>query len=129
MLDTNIVSDMIRNPRGKAVRHIAKIGERGLSVSAIVAAELRYGAAKAGSSRLSALVEGVLSRLVVVPFDVPADEHYGRIRAELEASGSPIGQNDLFIAAHAIALGLPLVTNNLGEFSRVGSLKLENWLG
>lgn len=129
MLDTNIVSDLIRNTRGKTVQHIANIGEHGLSVSAIVAAELRYGATKAGSSRLSGLVEGVLARLVVVPFDVPADGHYGRIRAELEASGRPIGQNDLFIAAHAIALGLPLVTNNVGEFSRVGSLKLENWLG
>lgn len=128
MLDTNIVSDIIRNPRGKAVQHIANIGEHGLSVSVIVAAELRYGSAKAGSSRLSGLVEGALSRLVVVPFDVPADGHYGRIRAELEAAGSPIGQNDLLIAAHAIALGLPLVTNNMGEFSRVRSLKLENWL-
>ena len=81
MLDTNIVSDMIRNPRGKVVRHIADIGEHGLSVSVIVAAELRYGTAKAGSPRLLELVEGALSRLVVVPYDVPADGHYGGIRA------------------------------------------------
>ncbi len=128
MLDTNIVSDMIRNPRGKVVRRIADVGEEGLSVSVIVAAELRYGTAKARSPRLSNLVEGVLSRLVVVPYDVPADGHYGSIRASLEAAGQPIGQNDLFIAAHACTLGLPLVTDNVGEFSRIPGLKVENWL-
>jgi tRNA(fMet)-specific endonuclease VapC len=128
MLDTNIVSDMIRNPRGKVVRRIADIGENGLSVSVIVAAELRYGTAKAGSPRLLELVEGALSRLIIVPFDVPADVHYGGIRAELEAAGEPIGQNDLFIAAHAFSLGLPLVTDNVREFSRVRGLKVENWL-
>jgi len=129
MLDTNIVSDLIRNPRGKVVRRIADVAEQGLSVSIIVAAELRYGTAKAGSPRLSTLVEGVLSRLVGVPCDVPADRHYGSIRAELEAAGEPIGQNDLFIAAQAVTLGLPLVTDNVGELSRVPGLKVENWLG
>jgi len=128
MLDTNIVSNMIRNPGGEVVRRIADVGEQGLSVSVIVAAELRYGVAKSGSPRLSKLVEGILSRLVIVPYDVPADGHYGSIRAELEAAGTPIGQNDLFIAAHAVTLGLPLVTDNVGEFSRVHGLKVENWL-
>ena len=128
MLDTNIVSDMIRNPRGKVVQHIAYIGEQGLSVSVIVAAELRYGTAKARSPRLLGLVEEALSRLVIVPYDVPADEHYSGIRVELETAGKPIGQNDLFIAAHAFTLGLPLVTDNVGEFSRIRGLKVENWL-
>ena len=128
MLDTNIVSDMIRNPHGKAVRRITKLGEQGLSISVIVAAELCYGAAKAGSHRLMKLVDDALARLILVPFDTPADVHYGRIRAELEAMGKPIGHNDLLIAAHALALDLPLVTDNLGEFSRVRGLKVENWL-
>lgn len=128
MLDTNIVSDMIRNPRGKVVRRIADVGEEGLSVSVIVAAELRYGTAKARSPRLSTLVEGVLSRLVVVRYDAPADRHYGSLRAELEAAGEPIGQNDLFIAAHAVTLGLPLVIDDVGELSRIPGLKVENWL-
>ncbi len=128
MLDTNIVSDMIRNPRGRVVKHIARVGEQGLSVSVIVASELRYGTAKARSQRLANLVDEALSRLILVPFEIPADSHYGRIRAELEAMGKPIGQNDLFIAAHAVALGLPLVTGNAREFSRMSGLKVENWL-
>ena len=110
------------------MRRIADIGEQGLSVSVIVAAELRYGAAKAESPRLRELVEGALSRLIIVPFYVPADVQYGGIRAELEAAGKPIGQNDLFIAAHALTLALPLVTGNVGEFSRIRRLKVENWL-
>jgi tRNA(fMet)-specific endonuclease VapC len=128
MLDTNIVSDMIRHPRGRVVEHIADVGEQGLSVSVVVAAELRYGVAKARSRRLANLVDGVLARLTIAPYQVPADACYGSIRTELEAAGRPIGQNDLLIAAHAVALGLPLVTDNLDEFARVPGLAIENWL-
>ena len=128
MLDTNIVSDMIRNPRGKVVRRIETIGTRGLCVSTIIAAELRYGAAKTGSQRLLKLVEEALTRLIVTPFDKPADSHYGRIRTELEAAGTPIGANDLLIGAHALALDIPLVTANAREFARIRGLSIENWL-
>jgi len=128
MLDTNIISDLIRNPAGKVARHIAKIGDQGLVVSIITAAELRYGSAKAGSPRLLKRIEEILFRIRPLPFDVPADSQYGGIRAELGAAGKPIGPNDFLIAAHALALGITLVTANTGEFSRIRSLKVENWL-
>jgi tRNA(fMet)-specific endonuclease VapC len=128
MLDTNIVSDLIRNPQGKAAVRLRQHGEAGICVSIITAAELRYGAAKRGSARLLDRVEAVLAAIDVLAFDVPADAEYGSIRAELEASGQPIGSTDLFIAAHARAVGATLVTHNTGEFRRVRGLAVENWL-
>lgn len=128
MLDTNIISDLIRNPQGKAASRIAKVGEKGLCTSIIVAAELRYGCAKSGSARLQKAVEHVLSEIEVLPFDVPGDAVYGGIRIELEAAGTPIGSNDLLIAAHARALGATIVTANASEFKCIRGLKVENWL-
>ena len=127
-LDTNIVSDLIRNPQGRIAAHIRKVGEAQVSASVIVAAELRYGAARKGSPRLSAQVEAVLGALAILPFEPPADAAYGRIRLQLEKEGRPIGGNDLLIAAQAIALGLIVVTDNQAEFVRVKGLKSENWL-
>lgn len=101
MLDTNVISDLIRNPRGKAQGRIAMVGEDNVCTSIIVAAELRYGCAKSGSTKLRRAVEEILSELEVLPFDRPSDAEYGRIRAELETAGRLIGGNDLFIAAHA----------------------------
>jgi tRNA(fMet)-specific endonuclease VapC len=129
MLDTNIVSDLIRNPQGRAARRIAKMGEDTICTSIIVAAELRYGCAKSGSARLRKAVEDVLSEINVLPFDVPADAEYGAIRSELEAAGKPIGGNDLLIAAHAHATGATIVTANADEFKCVRGLKVENWSG
>ena len=128
MLDTNILSDLIRNPHGRAADRLQEHGEAGLCVSIITAAELRYGAARRGSARLLGRVEAVLSTIDVLPFDVPADAEYGNIRAELEAVGLPIGPTDLFIAAHARAVGVVLVTHNVAEFRRVRGLTLDNWL-
>ena len=128
MLDTNIVSDLIRNPQGRAAERLRRHGEEGICVSIITAAELRYGAAKKGSARLLSRVEAVLSTIDVLAFDVPADTEYGGIRAELEARGQPIGPTDLFIAAHASSIGVTLITHNVGEFRRVRGLKVENWL-
>ena len=128
MLDTNIVSDLIRHPDGKAARHIAAIGDHGLAVSIITACELRFGAVKRGSARLRERVEAILQRLTVLPFDVPADDNYADIRATLERAGTPIGPNDLLIAAHAAAAGVPLVTANIDEFSRIPNLVVEDWL-
>lgn len=129
LLDTNIVSDLIRNPQGKAARRIGKVGEGAICTSIIVAAELRYGAARSGSARLRKAVEDLLGEIEVLPFDVPADADYGDIRASLEAAGTPIGSNDLLIAAHARAVGATVVTANLEEFRRVKGVKVENWLG
>ena len=129
MLDTNIVSDLIRNPQGRVAKRIGRAGEDRICTSIIVAAELRYGCVKSGSSRLRKAVEDLLGEINVLPFDVPADGEYGAIRSELEAAGKPIGGNDLLIAAHAHATGATIVTANADEFKRVPGLKVENWLG
>lgn len=127
MLDTNVVSNLLRNPDGNAKKRIADVGPDAICVSIITAAELRYGCAKKGSAKLLAHVEAILESVQVLALDVPADTEYGGIRAELEAAGKTIGPNDLLIAAHAYAAGAILVTDNTGEFSRVRGLRVENW--
>jgi tRNA(fMet)-specific endonuclease VapC len=127
MLDTNIVSELIRNPAGPAAQRVRAAGNA-VCISVIVAAELRYGCAKKGSPQLLGRVEALLAAVPVLPFDVPADEVYGSIRAALEAAGQTIGGNDLLIAAHAAALGATVVTANVGEFRRIDGLPVENWL-
>jgi tRNA(fMet)-specific endonuclease VapC len=128
LLDTNIVSDLIRNPQGRVAEHTREIGEQKVCTSIIVAAELRYGATRKASPRLTEQVEAVLGAMDVVPFEAPADAVYGMIRARLEKAGRPIGGNDLLIAAQAIALGYVLVTDNQKEFVRIEDLTCENWL-
>ena len=128
MLDTNIVSELARNPQGPVAKRIADVGSDTICVSIITAAELRYGCAKKGSPRLLAQIEAILGSVQVLALDVPADTEYGGIRAELEAAGKPIGPNDLFLAAHAYALEAVLVTANIGEFARIRALRVENWL-
>jgi tRNA(fMet)-specific endonuclease VapC len=128
LLDTNVVSDLVRNPQGRVAQRIRKVGEARVCTSIIVAAELRYGAAKKGSARLSAQLETVLSALEVLPFEPPADAVYASLRAGLEELGRPIGANDMLIAAHALALGCTIVTDNEQEFARARDLVHENWL-
>jgi tRNA(fMet)-specific endonuclease VapC len=128
LLDTNIISDLIRNPKGKVAKHIARVGENNVCTSIIVAAELRYGCAKSGSKRLLEAVENLLGELDVLSLEGPADAEYGRIRAELERKGSPIGGNDMLIAAHALAIEATMVTANVAEFARVDGLNVQNWL-
>jgi tRNA(fMet)-specific endonuclease VapC len=128
MLDTNVVSDLVRYPRGRIAARIASVGERSVCTSIIVAAELRYGAARKGSQRLAAQLETVLAAVEVVALEPPVDAVYGKLRAALERKGQPIGANDLLIAAHALALQHTIVTDNEKEFSRVEGLSLQNWL-
>ncbi len=128
LLDTNIISDLVRNPTGPVAGRIAEVGESGIYTSIIVAAELRFGAVKKGSSRLTLQLERILSALEIQSFETPADEAYAILRAQLEAAGTPIGGNDMLIAAHALAAGATLVTDNEREFARVRGLLLENWL-
>jgi tRNA(fMet)-specific endonuclease VapC len=133
LLDTNIVSDLVRNPQGKVARHVRAVGEKHVCTSIIVAAELRYAADKKradkkGSPRLSSQLDAVLGVLEILPFETPADASYGLLRTRLEKAGTPIGANDLLIAAHALALGYVIVTDNEREFSRVKGLRLQNWL-
>jgi tRNA(fMet)-specific endonuclease VapC len=128
LLDTNIVSDLVRNPKGRVAERIRRIGESEVCTSIVVAAELRFGVEKKGSSRLANQVAAVLDALEVLPLEAPADEKYAVIRAHLERAGRPMGANDLLIAAQALALGCTLITDNDKEFRRVPGLSVENWL-
>lgn len=128
LLDTDVLSHLIRNPQGAPARHIARAGEDSICTSVIVAAELRFGAKKLGSIKLTRRIEALLEASNVLDLEPPADEHYASIRRELELRGEPIGPNDLLIAAQALALGLTVVTGNEREFKRVRALNVENWI-
>lgn len=128
LLDTNILSDLVRHPQGRIFQHIVDVGEDSVCTSIIVSCELRFGVVKSGSSRLVQQLERILQVLTVLPLESPVDEHYASIRTNLEQAGTPIGPNDLLIAAHSLALDLTLVTANTREFERLPALKLDNWL-
>jgi tRNA(fMet)-specific endonuclease VapC len=128
LLDTNIVSELMRHPHGRIADRIAKVGEQHVCTSIIVAAELRYGVARKDSLRLTKQLESVLSAVDVLALESPIDTIYGELRARLERVGQTIGANDLLIAAHALALGHTVVTDNEREFSRINDLRVENWL-
>jgi tRNA(fMet)-specific endonuclease VapC len=128
LLDTNIVSDLVKHPTGKVAQRIAEVGESSVCTSIVVASELRFGAEKSSSSRLKQQVSRILELMVVLPLDSPVEFYYAEIRAYLEREGTPIGANDLLIAVHGLALNLTLVTANVREFSRVPNLVVENWL-
>lgn len=127
LLDTNVLSALIRDPQGPIAQRIAAAGEETVCTSVLVAAELRYGAHKSGSVRLAERVDLILSTLEILPLEVPADRHYGDIRQRLARLGTPIGPNDLLIAAQARSLDLTVVTANEREFARVPGLRVENW--
>jgi tRNA(fMet)-specific endonuclease VapC len=128
LLDTNILSDLARKPQGDVANHIRRVGDANVCTSIVVAAELRFGAAKKQSTRLTAQIETLLRGIEIIPFEVPADAAYAYIRAKLELQGKPIGANDLMIAAHSLALSCVLVTDNVREFSRISDLTCVNWL-
>jgi tRNA(fMet)-specific endonuclease VapC len=128
LLDTNILSDLVRHPQGRVAERIAEVGETAICTSIVVAAELRFGAAKSGSARLTRQVARILGAVDVQPFDAPADAAYAELRVQLETAGTPIGGNDMLIAAHSLAAGCTLVTANEREFARVSGLGVDNWL-
>jgi tRNA(fMet)-specific endonuclease VapC len=126
MLDTDISSYVIRRrPPQIAERFARHAGQ--LCVSVMTAAELRFGAARAGRSELVSLIEAYLARLTILDWREPATFHYARIRTELERSGTPIGNMDLLIACHAVAEQATLVTNNVKHFGAVPGLRVEQW--
>jgi tRNA(fMet)-specific endonuclease VapC len=127
MLDTNIVSAIVRDPRGKVFERLLEVGEENAFISIITHGEIWYGVKKNGSQELSQKVSAVTRRLYVAPLQLPTDQRYAEIRLALR-QGKNIGPNDLWIAAHAVALDAVLVTNNENEFSRVPGLKFENWM-
>lgn len=128
LLDTNIVSDLIRNPQGKAAQAVIAVGSENVCTSIIVLSEVRFGIVKKGSARLAAQLDEVLEGLDVLPLETPADERYAALRTALERKGAPISANDYLIAAHALATNCILVTDNEREFRRVDGLTVENWL-
>jgi len=132
LLDTNIVSDLARNPQGRIAECIKAVGAEQVAISIVVACEIRFVLDKIdhqiSPNRLAANVRRILAELTVIPLEPPADEHSGDIRSSLQRAGTPIGPNDLLIAAHARGLGLTLVTDNVREFARVPGLTVENWL-
>lgn len=128
MLDTNILSDLIKHPNGAVAGRIANIGESAICTSIVVACELRYGAIKKGSPVLSKKIDLLLSAIEIKALEEDADGEYGKTRSALEKMGTPIGANDTLIAAHAMSQGLILVSDNVGEFQRIEGLRLENWL-
>jgi tRNA(fMet)-specific endonuclease VapC len=128
LLDTNVLSALVREPQGTVAARITQAGEQNICTSIVVAAELRYGAAKRGSARLAQQLDAILGALDIVSFESPMDRVYADLRNTLEQRGRPIGGNDLIIAAQALALEATLVTDNLKEFEQVPGLKVENWV-
>lgn len=129
MLDTNICIYAIKQRPPEVLAALRAQEVAGLGLSSVTVAELAFGVAKSGSARNQKALEQFLEPLEIADFDRSAALVYGRLRAALEASGTPIGPLDTQIAAHALALGVTLVSNNQREFSRVPGLRLEDWVG
>jgi tRNA(fMet)-specific endonuclease VapC len=128
LLDTNICIYLIKRKPPGLLNRLREIDIHTIAVSSITVAELQYGVAKSARPEQNALaLAAFLAPLGVEPFDDAAAAAYGAVRARLERAGTPIGSMDLLIAAHAIALGRTVVTNNVREFERVVGLKVENW--
>jgi tRNA(fMet)-specific endonuclease VapC len=128
LLDTDILSALIRQPQGLVASTLARRGYTTVCTSVVVAAELRFGARKLGSRTLTAKVDDLLASLQVLALDAGADRVYAEVRLQLEQAGTPIGPNDMLIAARALESGLTLVTGNFDEFRRIEGLQVENWL-
>lgn len=128
MLDTDTCSYILRERPPQVLERLDKVARDEVVLSTVVCAELRYGAARLKSKKLAATIEAWLGLFVVLPWDDAASRAYARIRAALEAGGKPIGNLDVSIAAHAIACGAVLVTNNTRHFSQVTGLRIENWV-
>jgi tRNA(fMet)-specific endonuclease VapC len=129
LLDTNICIYIARNRPLEVMERFKHLRPGEVAMSAITYGELRHGACK---SRYGVEAQKILRELAamipVLAIDADVGDHYGVIRAELEKLGLVIGNNDLWIASHALALGVPLVTNNEREFARVPGLKIQNWV-
>jgi tRNA(fMet)-specific endonuclease VapC len=128
LLDTNVCVDYLTGRFPQVVRRIQRSAPEDLCLSSIVIAELRYGADKSGKpGRNHQLLDVMTGEIPARDFDSAAASVYGKVRATLEKKGRPIGPNDMLVAAHALSLGLVLVSDNVTEFKRVAGLKLENW--
>lgn len=127
MLDTNTVSYALRG-QGNVAGTIRSHARSALCISAITVAELRYGADKRGSAKLHTLIDDFVSEVAVQSFGAPEAARFGQVSAALATAGTPIGQFDTLIAAHALTLGIVLVTSNTKHFAAVPSLTIVDWL-
>lgn len=128
LLDTNICIYIIKQQPASVLKHFLEYQIGDIGISSITLSELRYGVAKSQhQDKNSKALDQFITPLEVVPFDDAAALAYGSIRATLEKAGTPIGAMDMLIAAHAVALGVPLVTNNTREFERVVGLAVLDW--
>lgn len=127
MLDTDMCSYVIRQKPESLLPRFEQHADE-LCVSVITAAELRFGAVKAGRPKLAQTVETFLERLSILDWNNAVTFHYAKIRSVLEKAGKPIGNMDLLIVAHAISEGAALVTNNRKHFSEVEGLSLQEWM-
>jgi tRNA(fMet)-specific endonuclease VapC len=126
-LDTTICSYILRRRPATVIERFAGLSPDQVWLSAIVAAELRFGAAKLGAAKFAAVIEAWLAGFEVRPWPIDATYHYAEVRTALERRGQPIGNMDLMIAAHALAEDSVVITNNAEEFQRVPGLALEVW--
>jgi tRNA(fMet)-specific endonuclease VapC len=127
LLDTNICIYIINRRPAKVLQHFEGLPAGDVGISSVTGAELAYGVEKSGSARNRQALEKFFAPLEIVSFDAEAMRRYGQLRAQLEKRGTPIGPLDMLIAAHAMALGSALVTDNVREFERIPGLALENW--
>lgn len=128
LLDTNICIYIIKQQPANVLKHFMEFQVGDIGISSITLSELRYGVAKSTHhEKNSKALDEFITPLEVVSFDEQAAGVYGNIRATLEKAGTPIGAMDMLIAAHAVSLGLPLVTNNIREFSRIPGLTILDW--
>jgi len=129
MLDTNICIYLIKRQPREVIEKFQGIAPGEIAISSVTVAEMMYGVAKSQhKDKNKSALESFLAPLEIVDFDFKAAQHYGTVRAYLEKMGTPIGAYDLMIAAHALSLGLVLVTNNKREFQRIPDLIVENWV-
>jgi len=127
LLDTNIASYVIKGNIPAVRRRIVQVPMAQLAISAVTEGELRYGAARRpDAARLRTIVDEFLLRMTTLPWDSEAAQHYGQIRAALERKGQPMGNLDMMIGAHAVALGAVLVTNDRA-FTRIKELRVDDW--
>lgn len=130
LLDTNICIYIKNHRPVEVLARFAKLPPGKVAMSAITYGELRFGAERSSKSKESQVIlEQLITLIPVLPLDKTVSEHYGIIRQHLQVSGKPIGNNDLWIASHALASKLMLVTNNVAEFEHVPGLRVENWVG
>ena len=128
LLDTNILTDLARNPFGSSFYRLKSVGNEAVFTSVIVAGEVQFGIERYKAFKLLQQMERVLETVEIRPLTLDVISFYGTLRADLELRGLPISANDMWIAAHALAEDAVLVSNNIREFSRINGLKVENWM-